>query len=110
VSFACIYIYIYIYMYVCMYIRANQHTYIHAQVDHNVTINWNQKPDEEGLINYLCKEKGFSEKRVRGGIYMYVYRYTCISLSDSMFEQTTEKASSRRYIHVCISLYMYIVI
>jgi len=25
-------------------------------------------PDEEGLINFLCKEKGFSEERVRTGV------------------------------------------
>ena len=31
-------------------------------------INWGIKVDEEGVVNFLCKEKGFSEKRVRGGL------------------------------------------
>eukprot|EP00960_Hanusia_phi_P049457 759565-Hanusia_phi.AAC.1 len=34
----------------------------------NISIDWNAEPDEEGLINFLVKEKGFSEKRVRGGL------------------------------------------
>ena len=31
-------------------------------------INWELKVDEEGVVEFLCKEKGFSEKRVRGGL------------------------------------------
>eukprot|EP01124_Arcella_intermedia_P035835 TRINITY_DN9229_c0_g1_i5.p1 TRINITY_DN9229_c0_g1~~TRINITY_DN9229_c0_g1_i5.p1 ORF type:complete len:275 (-),score=109.32 TRINITY_DN9229_c0_g1_i5:66-890(-) len=27
-----------------------------------------KEPDEEGLVQFLCKEKGFSEERIRGGI------------------------------------------
>ena len=34
----------------------------------NLSIDWNAEPDEEGLIEFLVKEKGFSEKRVRGGL------------------------------------------
>jgi hypothetical protein len=38
------------------------------QVTKEPEINWAIKVDEEGVVNFLCKEKGFSEKRVRGGL------------------------------------------
>lgn len=39
-----------------------------CQVTKEPEINWSIKVDEEGVVNFLCKEKGFSEKRVRGGL------------------------------------------
>ncbi len=32
----------------------------------DVDLKW-EKPDEEGLINFLCVEKGFQEERIRNG-------------------------------------------
>ena len=34
----------------------------------NVSIEWSRPPDEQGVINFLVKEKGFSEQRVRNGL------------------------------------------
>lgn len=28
-------------------------------------------PDEDGLVQFLCKEKGFNEERVRAGTFFY---------------------------------------
>ena len=32
----------------------------------DVDLKW-EKPDEEGLINFLCVEKGFQEERIKNG-------------------------------------------
>jgi len=32
-----------------------------------VELKW-EKPDEEGLVKYMCEEKGFAEERIRNGI------------------------------------------
>ncbi len=32
----------------------------------NIELKW-EKPDEEGLVDYLCNQKGFAEDRVRNG-------------------------------------------
>ena len=32
-----------------------------------VDLKW-EKPDEEGLVAYMCGEKGFAEERIRNGI------------------------------------------
>ncbi|CAL8070026.1 unnamed protein product [Orchesella dallaii] len=38
------------------------------EVDKTVQISWNMPIDEDGLINYMCNEKGFSEERMRSGV------------------------------------------
>lgn len=37
-------------------------------VDHDVEIAWNMQIDEEGIVGYLCGEKGFAEDRIRNGV------------------------------------------
>lgn len=41
----------------------------HPEVTKDAKVDWALKCDEEGVVNFLCKEKGFSEKRVRGGVH-----------------------------------------
>merc|ERR1711953_1264462 len=31
-----------------------------------IELKW-EKPDEEGLVKYMCEEKGFAEDRIRNG-------------------------------------------
>lgn len=38
------------------------------EVDESATISWSMPIDEEGLVQYLCAEKGFAEDRIRNGV------------------------------------------
>lgn len=38
------------------------------EVDDSVEISWNMQIDEEGIVSYLCGEKGFAEDRIRNGV------------------------------------------
>ncbi|XP_045585131.1 flap endonuclease 1-like [Procambarus clarkii] len=33
----------------------------------DIDLKWNE-PDEEGLVKYMCEEKGFNEERIRSGV------------------------------------------
>jgi flap endonuclease-1 len=41
-----------------------QEIFLHPNVTNNYTLNW-KEPDVEGVVNFLVREKDFSEERVR---------------------------------------------